>query len=408
MSNSSYRNSKADKQLQDKMQALLSHLLREEENKYCADCDAKGPRWASWNLGIFVCIRCAGIHRNLGVHISRVKSVNLDSWTDEQVGSMQKMGNSKGRAVYEANLPDGFRRPQNDSALETFIRGKYEHKKYIAREWVPPTKPHKADFSVLGGSAPTSRASDKKIELNAVASSIPRPNSSGNIKDMSSPSSPSQKSPTTALPSDDIFADFISAPLPAPVSVAPVAASTEEKDFFNQVSAGSITNPISPQPNSGAASRIDKESILSLYSKSIPGQPSMQSLGSHAANPLVSAGMGMPMSQQVANNPFLAGGMVNTQSSYGLGLSTQQGYRPLPHQQQQVVPQQFQSSMGNNLQMANFGAPSNGMAAGQQSNVGAVNAQFAGLRMGDPAGGGFPTAQLNPNGNSPLTSNLWH
>lgn len=44
-----------------------------------------GPRWASWNLGVFVCIRCAGIHRNLGVHISRVKSVNLDQWTPEQI-----------------------------------------------------------------------------------------------------------------------------------------------------------------------------------------------------------------------------------------------------------------------------------------------------------------------------------
>lgn len=44
-----------------------------------------GPRWASWNLGVFICIRCAGIHRNLGVHISRVKSVNLDQWTSEQI-----------------------------------------------------------------------------------------------------------------------------------------------------------------------------------------------------------------------------------------------------------------------------------------------------------------------------------
>ena len=49
------------------------------------DCDSKGPRWASWNLGIFLCIRCAGIHRNLGVHISRVKSVNLDSWKPKEV-----------------------------------------------------------------------------------------------------------------------------------------------------------------------------------------------------------------------------------------------------------------------------------------------------------------------------------
>jgi len=44
-----------------------------------------GPRWASWNLGVFLCIRCAGIHRNLGVHVSKVKSVNLDAWTAEQL-----------------------------------------------------------------------------------------------------------------------------------------------------------------------------------------------------------------------------------------------------------------------------------------------------------------------------------
>uniref|UniRef100_A0A2M4BJF0 Putative gtpase-activating protein n=1 Tax=Anopheles marajoara TaxID=58244 RepID=A0A2M4BJF0_9DIPT len=120
---------------------LLTKMLRDDDNKYCVDCDAKGPRWASWNLGVFLCIRCAGIHRNLGVHISRVKSVNLDSWTPEQVVSLEQMGNSRARAVYEALLPDGFRRPQTDSSLESFIRAKYEHKKYLAREWVPPPPP---------------------------------------------------------------------------------------------------------------------------------------------------------------------------------------------------------------------------------------------------------------------------
>ncbi|XKL59477.1 hypothetical protein PGB90_000493 [Kerria lacca] len=73
------------KQIQDKCQRLLNEMLKDDDNKYCVDCDAKGPRWASWNIGIFLCIRCAGIHRKLGVHISKVKSVNLDTWTPQQV-----------------------------------------------------------------------------------------------------------------------------------------------------------------------------------------------------------------------------------------------------------------------------------------------------------------------------------
>ncbi|XP_061400009.1 stromal membrane-associated protein 1 [Musca vetustissima] len=145
-STSSRKDQERTKLIQEKCQTLLTQMLRDEDNKYCVDCDAKGPRWASWNLGVFLCIRCAGIHRNLGVHISRVKSVNLDTWTPEQVISLQQMGNSRARAVYEAQLPDGFRRPQTDTALESFIRAKYEHKKYLAREWVPPSPP-KVDWA---------------------------------------------------------------------------------------------------------------------------------------------------------------------------------------------------------------------------------------------------------------------
>lgn len=54
---------------------------------------------------------------------------------------MQIMGNSKARAVYEANVPEDFRRPQTDAQLDVFIRTKYEKKKYIAREWVPGKAP---------------------------------------------------------------------------------------------------------------------------------------------------------------------------------------------------------------------------------------------------------------------------
>ncbi|XP_063083078.1 stromal membrane-associated protein 1 isoform X2 [Cavia porcellus] len=129
--------------LNEQHQLILSKLLREEDNKYCADCEAKGPRWASWNIGVFICIRCAGIHRNLGVHISRVKSVNLDQWTPEQIQCMQDMGNTKARLLYEANLPENFRRPQTDQAVEFFIRDKYEKKKYYDKNAIAITNKEK-------------------------------------------------------------------------------------------------------------------------------------------------------------------------------------------------------------------------------------------------------------------------
>jgi hypothetical protein len=43
------------------------------------------PRWASYSLGVFLCIRCAGIHRKMGTHISKVKSITMDQWNTEQI-----------------------------------------------------------------------------------------------------------------------------------------------------------------------------------------------------------------------------------------------------------------------------------------------------------------------------------
>ncbi|XP_022540430.2 stromal membrane-associated protein 1 isoform X2 [Astyanax mexicanus] len=150
--------------LNEQHQAILSKMLREEDNKYCADCEAKGPRWASWNLGVFICIRCAGIHRNLGVHISRVKSVNLDQWTPEQIQSVQSMGNTKARQLYEAHLPDNFRRPQTDQAVEFFIRDKYEKKKYYDKNAVNDSF-KSSDAALPSASSPSSQAAEKnKLE----------------------------------------------------------------------------------------------------------------------------------------------------------------------------------------------------------------------------------------------------
>lgn len=76
-------------------------------HRICADCTARGPTWASINLGVFICLNCSGIHRNLGVHISKVRSTNLDTWLPEQVEFIKATGNVKANAYWECNMPAG-------------------------------------------------------------------------------------------------------------------------------------------------------------------------------------------------------------------------------------------------------------------------------------------------------------
>ncbi|KPI89464.1 hypothetical protein ABL78_1428 [Leptomonas seymouri] len=107
-------------------------LLRRPENRECFDCGAKQPRWASTNLGIFFCLRCAGIHRSLGTHISKVKSTNMDAWGESMLQIMEHIGNTRGRLLYEYNMPSNARVTGSTevSVLERALRAKYEKKTY--------------------------------------------------------------------------------------------------------------------------------------------------------------------------------------------------------------------------------------------------------------------------------------
>lgn len=73
------------KRQQARNERELQELLRVPGNGQCADCSARNPGWASWNLGIFLCMRCASLHRKMGTHISKVKSLSMDTWSSEQV-----------------------------------------------------------------------------------------------------------------------------------------------------------------------------------------------------------------------------------------------------------------------------------------------------------------------------------
>ncbi|XP_028127537.1 ADP-ribosylation factor GTPase-activating protein AGD5-like [Camellia sinensis] len=120
-------------ELNAKQRKILEGLLKLPENRECADCKSKGPRWASVNLGIFVCMQCSGIHRSLGVHISKVRSATLDTWLPEQVAFIQSMGNEKANCYWEAELPPNYDRV----GIENFIRAKYEEKRWVAKDSQP-------------------------------------------------------------------------------------------------------------------------------------------------------------------------------------------------------------------------------------------------------------------------------
>ncbi|XP_022954729.1 probable ADP-ribosylation factor GTPase-activating protein AGD15 isoform X1 [Cucurbita moschata] len=123
------------KELEAKHAKILEGLLKLPENRECADCRSKAPRWASVNLGVFICLQCSGIHRSLGVHISKVRSTTLDTWLPEQVAFMQSMGNERSNYYWEAELPPNFDKRGN----QTFIRAKYEEKRWVSKNRAYPT-----------------------------------------------------------------------------------------------------------------------------------------------------------------------------------------------------------------------------------------------------------------------------
>ncbi|KAJ9620097.1 ARF GAP with effector function(s) [Knufia peltigerae] len=283
----------------------LKALVKLEGNKVCADCKRnKHPRWASWNLGVFICIRCSGIHRGMGTHVSRVKSVDLDAWTDEQLQSILKWGNSRANKYWEAKLAAGH--VPSEAKIENFIRTKYESKRWVMDGPMPD--PSTLDdgednmpLNIVQEKAKIERSASQRAAATQPPPPQPRAAPNVNLFDDFAP-------PPPVRPSTADFADSrptrTAPPAPTPAQAAKPASKPQDSllglDFFGNAPSAGIGRPSSAaaNPTSSATSRGDlKSSILSLYASAPKPQPTQPQ---HERQPSMSGAASPPLGKQDA------------------------------------------------------------------------------------------------------------
>ncbi|EMD41505.1 hypothetical protein CERSUDRAFT_110062 [Gelatoporia subvermispora B] len=255
--------SRQDKATTERHTRTLRELLKRPENKVCADCKRNDPRWASWNLGVFLCIRCSGIHRSMGTHISKVKSVDLDVWTPEQMASIQKWGNRLANLYWEAHLRAGH--VPADHKMDSFIRSKYESRRW-AIEGPPPADPStlESDAPAAAPESAPSQAAPPKPATPPVSST---PRSSVTINRQPQPH---QLLSTTVA--NRAHQQQQAAALVAPTPQAPAAAPAPAKPTAaDDLFALDFHPPAStPTPPATAPKKDVKQDILSLFSTPAP------------------------------------------------------------------------------------------------------------------------------------------
>uniref|UniRef100_A0A4W6CIM7 ArfGAP with SH3 domain, ankyrin repeat and PH domain 1a n=1 Tax=Lates calcarifer TaxID=8187 RepID=A0A4W6CIM7_LATCA len=116
--------------------SIIDEVLRSPGNDTCCDCGATDPRWLSTNLGVLTCIECSGIHREMGVHVSRIQSLELDKLGTSELLVARNVGNSSFNEIMEASLPSPCVKPTPSSdmtARKEFINTKYIDRKFVRR-----------------------------------------------------------------------------------------------------------------------------------------------------------------------------------------------------------------------------------------------------------------------------------
>ncbi|XP_028731866.1 arf-GAP with SH3 domain, ANK repeat and PH domain-containing protein 1 isoform X7 [Peromyscus leucopus] len=121
--------STGENSLEDLTKAIIEDVQRLPGNDICCDCGSSEPTWLSTNLGILTCIECSGIHREMGVHISRIQSLELDKLGTSELLLAKNVGNNSFNDIMEANLPSPSPKPTPSSDMT--VRKEYITAKYV-------------------------------------------------------------------------------------------------------------------------------------------------------------------------------------------------------------------------------------------------------------------------------------